>query len=335
MLRRAGRCGGLGTIVLCLLTACSNGYGSIAGNAIPVTAPHGLSQAQTLRASSYYGCPVFPSTDTYNKVIATAAIDPNSSRYISSTYSAGDKAGFYASTGVFKANIANNSTPRLAVHPKVWYHKFPSPYPWLKAFFIEPLGDAHSIVVQTQTCHLYEAYSTTYSGGVLSAYSGANWDLTKPFVPMSKGQPSAMASGLPIFAGIVRWEDYQAGAVKHALNWAAIAHTVAQSKFVTPASSTDRLSFKGTSSYQMPYGARLRLHASFSTTGMGPQAIMVVKALKTYGVYLCDTGTYANALYFENASNGTNPWNASDLRSLSRIHITDFDVIKLPAIQSL
>ncbi|HZY99324.1 MAG TPA: hypothetical protein VFE36_07100 [Candidatus Baltobacteraceae bacterium] len=223
----------------------------------------------------------------------------------------------------------------LAVHPKVSWHSFPVPYPWLSTFYVEPLSDAHAIVVQTQTCHLYEAYSTKYSQGALSAYSGANWDMTKAFVPLPKGQPSAMASGLSLFAGMVRWEDYQSGSINHALNWAAIAHTVAMYKFVTPASDTDRLTFSGTSSYQLPYGARLRLHASFSTAGWGPQATMVVNAMKTYGIYLADTGSSGNALYFENASNGTNPWNSSDLKALGNIHITDFDVITLPSIQSV
>jgi hypothetical protein len=267
--------------------------------------------------------------------INAAALDPNSSKYISSVQGAGDTAGFYASTGVEKANQATNSTPLLAVHPKVSWHSFPVPYPWLSTFYVEPLSDAHAIVVQTQTCHLYEAYSTKYSQGALSAYSGANWDMTKAFVPLPKGQPSAMASGLSLFAGMVRWEDYQSGSINHALNWAAIAHTVAMYKFVTPASDTDRLTFSGTSSYQLPYGARLRLHASFSTAGWGPQATMVVNAMKTYGIYLADTGSSGNALYFENASNGTNPWNSSDLKALGNIHITDFDVITLPSIQSV
>lgn len=291
--------------------------------------------APATTATSYYGCPAFASGDTYNSVISKASIDPNSRKYISSVYSAGDKAGFHASVGIEKVNLADNSTPLLTVYPKVPYHTFPLPYPWLSAYYIEPLSDAHVMVVQTRSCHLYEAYSTTYSSGTMRAYSGANWDMTKAFVPLAKGQPSAMASGLSLFAGMVRWEDYRSGAIRHALNWAAIAHTVAQYKFVRPASDTDWLTFGGASSYQLPYGAKLRLHASFSTAGWGPEATMVANAMKTYGIYLADTGSWGNALYFANASNGANPWNSSDLSSLSKIHITDFDVITLPPIQSV
>jgi hypothetical protein len=144
-----------------------------------------------------------------------------------------------------------------------------------------------------------------------------------------------MASGLSLFAGMVKWEDYQSGAISHALNWAAIAHTAAQWNFVLPASDTDGLSFNGSSGYQLPYGAHLRLKSSFSTAGWGPQATMVANAMKTYGVYLSDTGSSGNALYFSNASNGTNPWSSSDLASLSKINMNDFDVLALPAIQTI
>ncbi len=194
------------------------------------------------------GCTMFPAGDsTYNRNISAAAIDPNSAAYIASVQQAGDTASFYASTGVEKVNLATNSTPMVTVSRKVSYHSFPAPYPWASGFYIEPLSDAHAIVVQTQSCHLYESYGTTYSGGVLSAYSGANWDLTKPFVPLAPGTPSAMASGLPLFAGMVTWTDYQSGVIAHPLNWAAIAGSVSKYGFVPPASDTDQLTFKGTS----------------------------------------------------------------------------------------
>jgi len=282
------------------------------------------------------GCTLFPAGDpTYNRNISTASIDPNSAAYIASLQQAGDTAAFYASTGVERVNLATNSTPLMTVSRKVSYHSFPVPYPWASGFYIEPLGDAHAIVVQTQSCHLYESFDTTYSGGVLSAYSGANWDLTKPYAPLAPGTPSAMASGLSLFAGMVTWTDYQSGAIKHPLNWAAIAGTVSKYGFVAPASATDQMSFKGSSGYQLPYGAHLRLKASVSTSGWGPQATMVAQAMKTYGIYLADTGSSANALYFANESNGTNPWNGSDLSALSRLHLSDFDVLTLPTIQNV
>jgi hypothetical protein len=301
--------------------------------ATPTPPPAAGTGTSSTNVATYHGCPVFTAGDYYNAPIANAAIDRNSSNYINAMIQAGNRAGFYASTGVESVNLATSSTPVLTVHQQVSYHTFPVPYPWTSPYFIEPLSDRHAMVVQTSSCHLYEAYGTKYSSGILSAYSGANWDLTKPFVPMTAGSPSAMASGLPLFAGMVKREDFQSGAIRHALNWGGIAHTVAQYQFVRPASDTDWLSFNGSSAYQLPYGAHLRLKASFSTAGWGPEATMVANAMKTYGIYLADTGSSANALYFADASNGSNPWNMSDLSALSKITIADFDVIALPAIQ--
>ncbi len=280
----------------------------------------------------FQGCPFFNGGAPYANGVRSAPLDPNSASYISSLIQAGDTSGFYASTGVEQINLANNQTPLLTVHPKS-SHKFPVPYPWQPYFFIEPLSDHHSMVVQTDSCYLYEAYSTSYASGQLSAYSGANWALKKKYVPLAPGNPSAMASGLPMFAGMVTYDDYKSGSIPHALNWDGVAHTVSQYGFVWPASDTDRLSFDGSSSYQLPYGARLRLKASFSTSGWGPQATMVANAMKNFGVYLCDTGSSGNGIYFANGEDGSNPWNSSDLRSLGQITIGDFDVLQLPPIQ--
>jgi hypothetical protein len=323
----------------CAMVACTSGQSSVTPVVQTANSPASIAAATRATAtaspaSTYYGCPAFAPGGYYNSVVTTASLDPNSAAYISSMHNAGDTAGFYASTNVEKINEATDGTPMLTVHPKVSWHSFGVAYPWASGFYIEPLGDAHAIVVQTQSCHLYESYETSYSGGTLSAYSGANWNLNSAFAPMPPGTPSAMASGLSMFAGMVRWEDYQSGSIKHALNWAGIAHTVSQYGFVVPASDTDGLTFKGTSSYQLPYGAHLRLKSTVSTAGWGPESTMVANAMKTYGVYLADTGSSGNAIYFSNASNGTNPWSSSDLASLSKLHITDFDVLTLPAVHS-
>ena len=314
-----------------LLSACSGGS---AAPGLPSAGAASRGVRGLAGQPVYYGCPVFKSGSAYNRNVTGAAIDPNSAAYINSVIQAGDTYGFYASTGVEQVNLADNNTPLLVVQQKVQYHKFPVKYPWASNFYIEPLGDGHAMVVQTQSCHLYEAYDTTYSNGTLSAYSGANWSMKSRFVPLPPNTPSSMASGLSLFAGTVKWEEYQGGSIDHALNWAGIAHTVSQYQFVKPASDTGGMPFYGSSKYQLPWGARLRLKASFSMSGWGPQATMVGTAMKTYGIFLSDTGSSSNALYFANASDGSNPWDWRDLSSLSQITIDDFDVIKLPAIQS-
>ncbi|HTJ24778.1 MAG TPA: hypothetical protein VMA36_01315 [Candidatus Limnocylindria bacterium] len=315
-------------VVVLLVAACTPGSMS----ASHVTSAASIDPLSNV--ASFHGCPVFTQGDYYNAPVTSAAVDPDSDAYIKALWSSGDTAGFYASTGVEQVNLATNLTPLLSVKPQVTFHPFAVRYPWADGFFIEPLSDHHAMVVQTQLCQLYEMYGATYSGTTLSAYSGAEWDLRTRFAPLPPGSPSAMASGLSLFAGTVRFEDYRAGSIDHALNWAPPAHTVAQYQFVAPASDTDQLPFKGGSDVlALPYGAHLRLKASFSTAGWGPQAQMVAHAMKTYGIFLADTGSARNALYFANASDGTNPWNASDLAVLTQVHVTDFEVLTLPHIQ--
>ncbi|MDB5093247.1 MAG: hypothetical protein JWO85_1348, partial [Candidatus Eremiobacteraeota bacterium] len=236
----------------------------------------------------FHGCPVFAAGDYYNAPVTNAAVDPNTTNYINSVWSNGGTSGFYAATGNLGVNLANNSTPLLPVHPTGGY-AFPVPYPWSPNFYIQPPSDHHAMVVQTQTCHEYESWSTSYnsSTNTLSAYMGANWDLTKPYAVLPPGAYSGMASGLSLFAGLVRWEDYQSGAINHALNFSGTYGSVTQHKYVSPASSTDP-NGSTPAAYDLPYGAHLRLKASFSTAGWGPQATMVANALKTYGMYLAD-----------------------------------------------
>jgi len=310
---------------LCVLAGCT------ASNTAVTPLLNAASPERTgsvvMRPGTYYGCPEFKN-GTYTRDITSAPVDPNSAAYISSVIQAGDSGGFYASTGVEQVNLANPSTQLYQVEPRVKWHQFPKPYPWQSGYYIEPLSDEHAMVVQTRSCHLFEAYGTQFAYSTLSAYCGANWSLTRRFVPLPPGTPSAMASGLPLFAGMVRWEDYQGGAIDHALNWDGVAGAFAQYNFVRPASDTGGLPFQGSSSFALPWGAHLRLKASFSTQGWGPEATMVANAMKTYGVYLADTGS-TNAIYFANAADGSDPWDTHDLSSLSSITINDFDVLTL------
>jgi hypothetical protein len=275
------------------------------------------------------GCPNFGGGTYYTQPVVGAPIDPHSADYINSMIGAGNSRGFWmAADPAEYVNLANPTTPTYRVVPKVPYHTFDVRYPWRSSFRIEPLPDGHAMVIQTQSCELYESYGTSFDRGILSAYSGAHWNLRLPFLPLEPGRPSAMASGLSLYGGMVRWDEIASGAIHHALNWAAPAGTVAQWDFVRPASDTDHIVFKGTSSYQLPYGARLRLRASFDISKFGPQSAIIAQAMKTYGVYLADTA-HTNELYNAIPPDGSSPWNAGDLASLRSIHISDFDVLSL------
>jgi hypothetical protein len=284
-------------------------------------------------AAALSACGLFGADSTYTHSVRAAAVDRDSARYVRSMMDAGNTGGFWiAADPAETINLADDRTPTYRVRQKVPYHRFPAPYPWKPDFFVEPLSDAHAIVVQTQSCHLYESYNTSFAAGVLSAYSGADWSLRRPFVPLPPGTPSAMASGLSLYAGMVRWEEVAGGSIRHALDWAAPQGTVAQWSFVAPASDAEGIPFKGSAAYELPYGARLRLRQSFDISRFGPQSTAIAVAMKTYGIYLADTAR-ENELYDAAALDGSNHWDARDLAALGSIHISDFEVVALPHAQ--
>ncbi|MFC7496531.1 MULTISPECIES: hypothetical protein [unclassified Nocardioides] len=122
------------------------------------------------------------------------------------------------------------------------------------------------------------------------------WDLNGPGY-QAPYQPSARGSGLPLFAGLIRPNELQAGLINHAL--AISVPGPAQSVFVQPASATDgngRVS-------SLPEGARIRLKDDVTipapvdpitdkpirlTSQQQRMADAIVAALRTYGAIVVD-----------------------------------------------
>jgi hypothetical protein len=136
------------------------------------------------------------------------------------------------------------------------------------------------------------------------ADSTAVWDLTideqRPY-----SWTSADAAGLPIFVGLVRYDEVAAGAINHALRFTV---PVTRQAFTAPAS---HWASSVTDSNAPPMGTRLRLKASFDTLRFSPQNQVILTALKKYGMILADNGS---AIYISGAPD--NRWNNDDLNQL-------------------
>jgi len=279
------------------------------------------------------GCP-YPSGDVWQTDISNAQTDPNSAAYIKAASDAGGGGSFDASAPTTDEliNPATSSTPLLTVQPKVKWHTPYSPWPWAASFFIEPLGDAHALVLQSEDCQYYEGYSVTYSGGNLSMYNGGMWKLTAPFSRPKQGSTST-ASGIPIGFVAVRPEELKTGVIGHALGWNGVRNSWSQTACVSPAGQsdcTDDIPYDGPSSdMPMPYGAHLRLKTSFDDSSFPNEAKTVAEALKKYGAYAYDTGC-CNTIVFTNDLDGGPVWTSGDEAALSGINLSDFDVVNAP-----
>ena len=285
------------------------------------------------RRRDFLGCP-YPSGDVWQKNIVRLPVDANSAAYIQAANDAGGGGGFAAAapTTDEMINAATDATPLMNVEPKVKWHTPYSPWPWASSFYIEPLSDAHALVLQTQSCEYFEGYGTTYEPSALSMYNGGEWTLTQPFVRPSEGAIST-ASGIPLGMLAVRPEELASGVIEHALGWDGVANTWSQSACVSPAGvtdCTDDLAYQGPASDNpMPYGAHIRLKTSFDDSNFPNEAKIVAEALKRYGAYAYDTGC-CNTIPFVNDSYGSPIWTYADASALASIELSDFDVVAPP-----
>ncbi len=145
-------------------------------------------------------------------------------------------------------------------------------------------GDRHAIVVNKDTCRLFETYATSHAAGRWRAGSGAVWSLGSNAL-RPNGWTSADAAGLPILPGLLRWKEVKAGEVTHAIRFTTDRTA---RRHVWPARHD---AGSGGIANFPPMGARFRLKASYDASGLSSKARAVVRAMKTYGLVLADNGS--------------------------------------------
>jgi hypothetical protein len=151
-------------------------------------------------------------------------------------------------------------------------------------------GDCHLIVVDSAECRLYEMWRANRSGSSFEGGCQAVWDLTAAYTPTLRGDccSSADAAGLPIAAHMFTADEIAAGEIPHAIRFILPNEHMRERIYVRPAThSTGATSGPASAP---PYGARLRLKASFDDSGLNSAARVVANALKTYGMILSDGG---------------------------------------------
>jgi hypothetical protein len=176
-------------------------------------------------------------------------------------------------------------------------------------------GDRHAIIVDRDSCRLYELFSLYPKGNGWRAGSGAIWNLRSNKLRPA-GWTSADAAGLPILPGLARYDEIKRGVIDHALRF-----TVQRTRraYVFPArhyaSSSDDASLP-------PMGLRLRLKASFDVSGFPRQARIVLVALKRHGMLVADNGS---SWYITGAPDPR--WSNDQLHTLGRVKGSDFEVV--------
>lgn len=338
----------------------------------PTTSP--TSAPVPAGVASYHGCRLYPANDWFTTNLinggssyASNAIDPNSGNYVNNFNNAFPNDSFngpaaFTSAGVnvetgsnLKSNASiGNLSYGYANDP---YNDNPSPHhqPITTGTFMQEgtrgctssSGDCHVVTLNTQTCVDYETFNfdgASWNGSSYTAEGGGVENLNHPYAVESM---TVTQADLPLLGTTDFGEDlsYQQSscqpncAIPHILGWIASgtdATPKATGGYVSPAGYGKACS--SNCSYPIPMGARLRLKSSYScpSPNTNPQANLVCNQLKQYGMILTDhEGTgYANVLRFGVKSDGSNPWNSSDLGALlSNLRITNFDVMKVGTIR--
>ncbi len=275
-------------------------------------------------------CTVFPANNIWNTAVDQLPVAANSSTYVNTIGAAtGVHPDFGAGTydggpiGIPFITVPGTQTKYLATFTYA-DESDAGPYAIPLTAPIEggsaSTGDRHAISVDTDNCILYELYAAYPQASSWQAGSGAIFSLASNALRPS-GWTSADAAGLPIFPGLVRFDEIVAGEIRHALRF-----TVPQSQkaFVWPAR---HYASSLTGAQYPPMGARFRLRASFDISGYSPTNQIILKALKKYGMMIADNGS---AWYLSGAPDSR--WNNDDLHNLGGVHGSDFEVVDVSGL---
>ena len=179
--------------------------------------------------------------------------------------------------------------------------------------------DRHLLLIDPEEWVLYELWQAVKGpDGSWHAGSGAIWDL-KTNATRPKGWTSADAAGLPIFPGLVRYDEvHEKKLIAHALRF-----TVQRTRraYVSPAS---HWASNSNDPNLLPMGARVRLRHDFDISGFDPDVQVILTALKTYGLILADNGS---DWYISGAPDDR--WNDDLLHQLTRVKGKDLEVVEL------
>jgi hypothetical protein len=160
------------------------------------------------------------------------------------------------------------------------------PYPFGPDIRIEGGSDAHALMIDRDTCILYELYAADWNGGNPTAGSGAIYALTGSRANDLRptGWTSADAAGLPIFPGLVRWDEVRDGRIEHAIRFTA---SCTSRRYVWPA----RHQAGQDDPTCPPMGARFRLKGGFDDRGFSRDARVILEAMKRFGMIVADNGS--------------------------------------------
>jgi hypothetical protein len=285
------------------------------------------------QGTSLNGFRPFLADNAWNQDISSAPVDPNSTAIINFI---GPSIGLHPDFGSGEYQGSTIGIPYLVVDGSQGMaginftaygdESDPGPMPIpasapIEGFPAPGTGDRHVLVIDNSNCFLYELDSSyANSNGTWNADSAAVWDLQN-----GEQRPwtwtSADAAGLPIFPGLIRYDEVAAGQIQHAVRFTL---QNSQAAFVPPAS---HWAANSTNPLAAPMGMKLRMKANYDITPFSANVQVILTALKKYGMIMADNGS---SMYLSGTPDDR--WNNDDLHNLGQVPASAFEVVQMNPI---
>ena len=308
-------------IVLATLLATTG----VAACSPPVVPPGNGSTAPTIA-----GCPVLPADNAWNTNIAGRPVNANSANYIASINASRTTLhpdfGGNGEYGIPYLVVGATEPMRTIRYTAYGDESDPGPFPIPPTAPVEGgadlTGDRHVLVVQRDTCRLYELGRAFWRGDHWDATVGVNWDLRSNAL-RPETWTSADAAGLPILPGLVRYDEVASGAINHALRFTV---QTSQHGYIFPAT---HYASSNTDPALPPMGLRLRLKATFDLSPYTGQARVILEALKKYGMIVADNGS---SWFITGAADPR--WDDDNLHQLTSVPGSAFEAVDTGPVHS-
>jgi hypothetical protein len=271
---------------------------------------------------------IFPADNPWNQDISKLKVHAKSRAWIESV--GADKplfpcfgADYMGAPNGIPYVVVESDAPKQSVSFEYPDESDKGPYPIPKVPPIEggpkaPVdSDRHVLMIDAQNKRLYELFHVLPDGpGKWKAGSGAIFDLSSNKLrPL--GWTSADAAGLPIFPGLVRYDEVvEQQEIRHALRF-TVRKT--QRAYLLPAT---HFASRSKDANLPPMGLRVRLRADYDVSKFPQSAQVILKALKKYGMYLADNGSD----WFITGS-PDNRWIDEELHTLKRVKGRDLECV--------
>jgi hypothetical protein len=277
-------------------------------------------------------CPIFPANNVWHADISRLPVHPSSGDWISSMGGRDERLhpDFGPSFGEIPVpygipfDVVDGDHPKVQVTfdgPDGGYpeESDPGPYPFDAQTKIEggadSTGDRHALMIDSDNCMLYKLYHADWNGGNPTADQGSVFDLRSNDL-RPDGWTSADAAGLPIFAGLIRRDEVEAGEIDHAIR---VTADQTNKSYLWPARHQASARSDPT---LPPMGARFRLKAGFDISGFRPDTRVILRAMKEHGLIVADNGS--NWFFGGTAEEG---WSNAMLDELKIIPAGQFEAV--------